>query len=119
MIKQILLSTFLVISLFLLNSCSQGNFESNNVLLQKAINMAMEGKWPESRKLAQKAVDQNGKDANARTMLALALEQCEEEQLAIEEINQAVTVAPDNFMAQYTKGRLLFKNKRYQDCPDL
>lgn len=101
-----------------LSSCGQGVYESNNVLLKKAIDAGSQGQWFEARKLARKAVEQNGKDANARTMLALALEQCEEDQLALEEINQAVVADPDNFMAQYTKGRLLFKNKRYQDCPD-
>jgi Flp pilus assembly protein TadD len=122
MVKKVCLNIFisgaLVVFSLLLSSCGKTTYESNDVLSRKAINAGAQGKWLEAQKLAQKAVDQNGKDANARTILALALEQCEEEQKAIEEINQAVIADPDNFMAQYTKGRLLFKNQRYQDCPD-
>lgn len=118
MFKQIFLNVYLLAFVVFLTSCGQGPYESNNVLLKKAIGAGSKGNWLEARKFAQKAVNQNGKDANARTMLALALEQAEEEQQAIEEINQAVIADPNNFMAQYTKGRLLFKNKRYEDCPD-
>jgi tetratricopeptide (TPR) repeat protein len=37
---------------------------------------------------------------------------------AVEEIKQAVFIDSENFMAQYTKGRLLFKSESYEDCPD-
>ena len=106
--------------LIVLCSCGKREYESNDVLLKKAITAAATAKnggWPKARELAYKAVTQNGNDANARVMLALALEQCEQEEQALEEIKQAVNIDSENFMAQYTMGRMLFKNKRYQDCP--
>lgn len=115
MMIKFLRCTFLVILFLYLPACGKSDFESNGVLLKKAIAAAEKGNWAESRKLASKAVNQNEKDANARVMLALALEQCGQEDLAIEEIDQAVMADPDNFMAQYTKGRMLFKRKRYSD----
>ena len=105
-----------VLAIFVV-SCGKGQFVSNDELLSGAISLASEGKWVEARELASRAVIQNGNDANARVMLALSLEQAGQEGLAIEEIVQAVTLDPDNFMAQYTKGRLLFKRGRYEDCP--
>lgn len=116
MINRFFRYTFLGIILLFFSSCGKSDFESNGVLLKKAIATAEKGNWAESRKLANKAVSQNEKDANARVMLALALEQCEQEDLALEEIEQAVLADPENFMAQYTKGRMLFKRQRYSDC---
>jgi Flp pilus assembly protein TadD len=49
-------------------------------------------------------------------MLALALEQCGQPDNAIDEIRKAVELDPKNFMAQYTKGRILFERDRIGDC---
>lgn len=102
--------------IFCITSCGKSDFVSNGVLVQQAKTEAQKGNWAEARKLAKKAVDQNGKDASARVMLALALEQCEQDDLALEEVEQAVLSDPNHFMAQYTKGRILFKKQRYEDC---
>lgn len=118
MIKHFLKYTFLCGIIFCLTSCGKSDFVSNGVLVQQAKTEAQKGNWAEARKLAKKAVDQNGKDANARVMLALALEQCEQDDLALEEIEQAVLADPNHFMAQYSKGRMLFKKQRYGDCPE-
>ena len=98
-------------------ACGKTDYVSNGVLVQQAKTAAQNGDWAEARKLSNKAVLQNGKDVSARVMLALALEQCEQEDLALEEIDQAVLADPGFFMAQYTKGRMLFKKQRYEDCP--
>lgn len=112
-----LVCLFSLASVFLI-SCGKGDFETNDSLLRKAIDAAVErGEWKDAKALAFKAVTQNGKDANARVVFALTLEQSDELDRAIEEVNQAVLLDPDNFMAQYTKGRLLFKSQSYEDCP--
>lgn len=117
MIKHVFKYTCLLGMIFLLSSCGKDDYVSNGVLVQQAKAEAQKGNWAESRKLAKKAVEQNDKDASARVMLALALEQCEQDDLALEEIEQAVLADPNHFMAQYTKGRMLFKKQRYEDCP--
>ena len=113
-ITAVLLSIMIVV----LSSCREKEpYESNATILKKAIEAANGGKWEESQSLAFKAVKQDSKDANARVMFALALEQCEDLDRAIEEIKVATTLASSNFMAQYTQGRLLFENAIYEDCP--
>ena len=98
--------------------CGKKRYEANSVLIGRAIRKAAdEGKWAEARTLAEKAVSQNPDDANAHVMLALALEQAGELKKAIEEAAAAVETDPDNFMAQYTYGRLLFKASDYAHCP--
>ncbi len=114
--RFIIYSALLVLSLSNMG-CGKEEFVSNDVLLGDAISMASEGKWREARDLASRAVLQDGKDANARVMLALALEQDGQEGLALEEIVQAANLDQHNFMAQFTKGRMLFKRGRYEDCP--
>ncbi|NOY75637.1 MAG: tetratricopeptide repeat protein [Kiritimatiellaeota bacterium] len=110
---------FLLIACLVVASCGKREFESNDAILRKAIMLAVEkGDWQNARILAFKAVNQNGKDANARIVFALTLEQSDELDRAVEEIKQAVFIDADNFMAQYSKGRLLFKSESYEDCPD-
>lgn len=93
-------------------------YKSNSVLLKQAIASAADnGNFQSAMKLAFKARNQNPKDANARIMLALAMEQLNDLDHATEEIKVAADLAPDNFMANYTKGRILFKAKIYEDCP--
>lgn len=102
-----------------LTSCIDKKYESNAVLLKKAIKAANDnGEWEAAKALAFKAREQDVNDANARVMFALALEQCDDLDRAVEEIKIASTLDPENFMAHYTKGRLLFKTEIFEDCPD-
>ncbi len=111
------ISIIAVVLTFFCFSCKKKEFESNALLLRKAINSAaVNGEWEEAKSLAFKAREQDEKDPNARTMFALALEQCYDLDRAIEEINVAVSLDSSNFMAHYTKGRLHFKAETYEDC---
>ena len=105
------------VPVFFFSCKKKQEFESNTILLKKAIAAGQDGYWDKAKELAFKAKQQDPKDANARTMFALALEQCEDKGRAIEEIKIATSLDPSNFMAQYTKGRLLFNNEIYEDCP--
>jgi len=99
-------------------SCKDKQYQSNAVLLKKAITAANDnGEWEDAKALAFKAREQDLNDANARVMFALALEQCDDLDRAVEEIKVAASLDADNFMAHYTKGRILFKTERYEDCP--
>jgi Flp pilus assembly protein TadD len=102
----------------LVPSCGKKRYESNAALLGKAVESAApRGEWDKAEKLVEQAVAQNPNDANARTMLALALEQRGDLEKALSEAEAAIEADADNFMAQYTYGRLLFKSKDYGNCP--
>ena len=117
--KNFIMRVVMVIALILVcSSCSKKEpYESNASILKKAIEAGSAGEWEKAKALAFKARTQDPKDPNARVMFALALEQCEDLERAIEEIKIAVSLDPSIFMAQYTKGRLLFDNDIYEDCP--
>ncbi len=104
--------------LCMLVSCGGGVKETNEELLQGAIDAASGPKadWQKARALAFKAVKQKSEDANAHAILALALEQCGQPDNAIDEVRKAVELDPKNFTAQYTKGRILFVRDRIGDC---
>ena len=110
---------FFTAGCLLFSSCGkQKKYESNAVILKKALTAVMEnGEWEKAKALAYKAKEQNPDDPSARIMFALALEQCGDLDRAMEEINVAVNLAPSDFMANYTKGKLHFKAENYEDCP--
>jgi len=102
----------------LLPSCGEKSYVDNATLVNQAIEAAAtKGEWDKAKNLTGKAVSQNPNDPNARTLLALALEQEGALKNAIAEAEGAVDADGDNFMAQYTLGRLRFKAKDYGNCP--
>jgi len=100
----------------LLTACSDNSDENYDAILEKSFSAAKEGHWDKANELAEKAVNINEKNPNARTLFALTLEQCRDSVRALEEATQAAMLDEDNFMAQYTKGRLLFLAERYDEC---
>ena len=102
--------------ILLLCSCNGKQPPSNDELLTKAAELAEAGKWKEARSLATDAVKQDQKDVKAKVMLALAEEKCQQEKAALDEITKACELDPNNFMAQFTRGRMLFEHRRWQDC---
>ena len=117
--KNIYIYVICATGLLLSSSCGKKKeYESNDILLAKAVKSAAEDcDWEAAKALAYKAREQNPNDPAARIMFALALEQCSDLDRAVEEITTAASLAPSDFMAQYTKGRILFKAEMYQDCP--
>jgi Flp pilus assembly protein TadD len=117
--NHIFIAVALTVLTAFLSSCKDKQpYESNASILKKAITAAADNEeWENAKKLAFKAREQDPKDPNARVMFALALEQCEDLNRAIEEIKVATSLDPSNFMANYTQGRLLYKNEIYEDCP--
>ncbi len=98
-----------------LSSCS-GSKEETPVLLNKAVDLGAKGDWQGAKKLASKAAKQDPNEADAFVILALCLENSGDLDGAIDEINKAVKISESNFMANYTKGRLLFQKGKYDSC---
>ena len=109
--------SFMIFTLFVSSCGGEKTYESNASILKRAIKAAENGEWEKAQSLAFKAKKQDPNDPNARVMFALALDQCEDINRAIEEIKVATSLEPSNFMAQYIQGMLLFKNQIYEDCP--
>ena len=103
------------VAAMLLCGCS-GTKEETPVLLNKAVDLAAKGDWQGAKKLAQKASKQDPNDGDAYVILSLCLENSGDLDSAIDEINKAFKVSDRNFMANYTKGRLLFQKGKYDSC---
>lgn len=116
-VKKITLYVVLVLTVSVtLVSCSEGPRLSNDELLKAGCEAAMKGKWKDASSFAGKAVKQDPRDINARVLLALALENSNHLELAIDEIKAASKLAPGDFMVQYNFGRMLFKQGRYGEA---
>lgn len=108
----VLIFTVLIVAV----SCSEGPRLSNDELLKAGCDAAMKGNWKDASSLAGRAVKQDPKDINARVLLALALENSNHLELAIDEIKAASKLAPGDFMVQFNFGRMLFKQGRYGEA---
>lgn len=98
--------------------CERQSQKSGEELLQQALD-SLTGKtadWRTAMALSYKAVKKNPNDANAHIMLALSLEQCARRDSALDEIKKATELDPKNFMALYTKGRMLLENEHFEDA---
>ena len=113
--KYIIILSLVLICAFMFG-CTKKLEKNSDVILEKAFNAAKDGRWDEANELAEQAVNVNDKNPNARTLYAITLEQCQDSLSALEEATQAAMLNEDDFMAQYTKGRLLFVAERYDEC---
>lgn len=116
LIKKLYKSLILVSLLALITSCDSGAKMSNDELLQNAKIAGESADWEQVLLLSSRATKNNPEDANAHIMLSLAQENSDKPKLAIEEIQKAVAINPESFMAQYNLGRILFKQSKYYKC---
>ncbi|MFZ2656468.1 MAG: tetratricopeptide repeat protein [Victivallales bacterium] len=116
--KYLSFAAVLLLIVVFMVACGGSIKQTNEELLQSALAAATGSRtdWQKVRTLAFKAVKQKSEDANAHAMLAIALEQCGQPDNAVDEIRKAVELDPRNFMAQLTKGRILFERDRIGDC---
>ena len=75
-------------------------------LLDQATSAAQGGKWNTTLKFVKVAVEREPANAPAFILLAMAYENTGKNEQAIEAARKAVKLEPDNFLAQYTLGRL-------------
>lgn len=97
-------------------SCKEEAEQSVSVLLQKAFESARDGDWKTALSYSSKAYRKAPGDSSAMILHALALENQEQEQEALEIIRRAAGADKDSFMAQYTCGRLLFQEGKYEQA---
>ena len=92
--------------LVFLSACNRMSSMTTTELLDKAAEAAQSGKWPMTIKFAKVAVEREPANTSAFILLAMAYENTGKSEQSIEAARKAVKLEPDNFMAQYTLGRL-------------
>lgn len=112
---SIVLSMAFLAAATVLSGCS-GAKEETPVLLRKAVDLGAKGDWQGAGKLAQKASKQEPEEADAFVILSLCLENAGDLDGAIDEASKAVKLSERHFMANYTKGRLLFQKGKFDSC---
>lgn len=112
--KRLMLLIFSVTLTAILTAGCGGSKVPTAQLLTKSMTLTVEGNWKEAGELAAKAAKQDPNSAEASVLLALSLENTSRIDDALDEINKAVELNPKLFIAQYTKGRLLFAKEKYE-----
>ena len=84
-------------------------------LLNNAAEKAAAGDWAEADRLARQAIKQDKNNADALMLLALAENNLDSRNEAVEYSIQAARLKPDHFLPHYIQGMLLSKNGK----PDL
>ncbi len=98
-------------------SCREKIKGDSSTYVKMAMSAALKrGDWRKAAELAATAVKRDRENANAHLVYALALEQAGQHEKALNEALRAAQLDPEHFMAQYTKGRMLFERHQYQDC---
>ncbi len=89
-----------------LSACNRTSSMTTTELLDQATSAAQGGKWNTTLKFVKVAVEREPANAPAFILLAMAYENTGKNEQAIEAARKAVKLEPDNFLAQYTLGRL-------------
>ncbi len=108
-----LLFICMITAIAILNSgCSGTSSKSTVELLQTGTFLAKEGKWKKAYDYAYAAAKKEPTNISAQILLALTGEQIKKMPQALDAARKAVQINPDNFMAQYTLGRLYAKDSK-------
>lgn len=97
-------------------SCSDKPRFTDDELLKNASDAGAKGNWKDASSLAGRVVKHDPRNVNALVIYAMALENSNHPELALDEIKKAATLAPNDFMVQFSYGRMLFKQGRYGEA---
>lgn len=114
--KGMITNSILALGFLVMLSCKKEQALSNNELINLAAKCGKEGNWPKACEYAKRAVAQNRNDVKGRVMYAIALDHHALVDYALDEAREAVKLDPENFLAQYTLGRILYDNQNYKGC---
>ena len=99
----------------LASSCSSET-EDTSALVKTAFDAAKKADWKKTLDLSSKALKNVPREPSAAILNALAHEAVGESDEAIRVLRANFSPETDNFMAQYTLGRLLFGAKRFEEA---
>lgn len=110
--KHLLL--FLSAVLLLLSACSSAK-KTPAELLSEAISAGTKGDWESALALSTDALENAPGNRDILLFSALALEHMGKLEEAVNRV-QSISSDPNDFMVQYTLGRMLFKQGRLEQC---
>lgn len=110
------LQAVVVLCLSLCVSCGRRPALTSDELLKRAKDAAAAGKWDDAVSLTGQVLKRNGGDSRALIMRSVAFYHRGDRGPALEEAAKAAKAAPDNFMAQYNYGWMLFEDGKFGDC---
>ena len=107
----------LPLTLLLLVGCGKSQPMSTQALMNTALSEASRGEWEEALDCLETVCNRDPRNVSALVFKALAYEGCGKNDLALNTARTAVKIAPTNFQAQYTLGRLYANDKeKMQDA---
>ena len=101
--KNLLFYTFPVFCFLLLTGCGEASPES---AISRAAVLAQKGEWKKAAKIADRTARKHPELAAAHILRAVTHEQCGNRDIALDAAGRAAKLEPDNFIAQYTLGRM-------------
>lgn len=94
--------------LLLLSGCGENSPEN---YMNRAVLQAEKGDWAKAEKTARKAVEKYPDVAAMQVLRAIMAERTGNRSAALDAARHAVELEPDNFIAQYTLGKLYSQDK--------
>ena len=110
--KQYIYSIVAALTVLFVNGCS-GPEVPVNVMLEDAYQKAETGDWTAADKLAANVLKREGNNVNALILRAMSCSHHDEQQKALDYAIAAANLKPNLFLAQYLKGQLLYKSRKY------
>ena len=107
----------LLLAILMLVGCGKSQPMSTQALMNTALSEASRGEWEDALDRLETVCSREPRNVSALIFKALAYEGCGKIDLALNTARAAVKIAPTNFQAQYTLGRLYASDKeKMQDA---
>jgi tetratricopeptide (TPR) repeat protein len=107
----------LLLTVLMLAGCGKSQPMSTQALMNTALSEASRGEWEDALDRLETVCSREPHNISALVFKALAYEGCGKNDLAFNTARTAVKIAPTNFQAQYTLGRLYANDKeKMQDA---
>ncbi len=113
--KRFAVLSILLLSLLMTAGCNESSALTTEQLLNQAYTEALNGLWERALELSLAAKKARPDDSSVLVMTAIAQENCDQAQEALETIRMASGDAK-SFAVQYTFGRMLFQQGLYEQA---
>ncbi|MDD2478739.1 MAG: tetratricopeptide repeat protein [Victivallaceae bacterium] len=105
-----------MVSFVFTSGCSRLSSKDTAELLNEGLRLATSGKWDKAHKYASAAVKRDPNSQYTQLFLAFTSEHNQKKAQALTAAENAVEIAPNSFIAQYTLGRLYNEQNKVQEA---
>ena len=112
----LILMVLAMVPFIFIGGCSRLSSKSTAELLGEGLKLATAGKWEKAHKYAKAAVRREPNSQYTQLFFAFTSEHNQNKAQALTAAENAVEFAPNNFIAQYTLGRLYNEQNKVQDA---